>query len=73
MPQNVYIENMETGAENTYIFTDVRDTHFTKADPKKVYQRTKKVVLKNCPDDLKICENKDGICGMETEIPVERL
>ena len=73
MPQNVYIENLETGAEKTYIFTDVRDTHFTKADPKKVYQRTKKVVLKNCPEDLELCVNKDGICDLEAAIPVEKL
>lgn len=71
MPQNVYIENFETGAETTYIFTDVRDEHFVKADPQKAYQRTRKVVLKNSPD-LKICANENGVCGLESAIPVEK-
>lgn len=73
MPQTVYIENFETGAEKTYIFTDVRDEHFTKADPVKAYQRTQRVVLKDCSADLQLCENAEGLCGVEAAIPVERV
>lgn len=72
MPQNVYIENFVTGAKTTYIFNDVRDEHFVKTEPKKVYQRTKKIVLKNCPDHIGLCENKDGVCSIEMTIPVEK-
>lgn len=73
MPQNVYIENFESGAENTYIFTDVRDEHFKKDDPRKVYQRSQKAVLKNSPDNLQMCANKDGVCSLLAAVPVEKI
>lgn len=72
MPQNVHIENFKTGAKNTYIFTDVRDEHFCKADKRREYRRPQKIVIKDCREDLKVCPNENGICGILAAIPVEK-
>ncbi|MBQ8359164.1 MAG: hypothetical protein IJX37_04510 [Oscillospiraceae bacterium] len=72
MPQNVHIENLGSGADNTYIFTDVRDEHFCKADKRREYRRPRKVVVKGCGDGLKICPNEAGLCGILSAVPVEK-
>lgn len=73
MPQNVYIENFESGAGKTYIFTDVRNEHFCKEDKSKEYQRPEKIVLKDCGQEISVCENKEGVCSILAAVPVETI
>ena len=73
MPQTVYIENFESGAEKTFIFNDVRDEHFCKEDKSREYRRTKQIILKDCTREMPICQNKESVCGMLAAVPVKMI
>lgn len=73
MPQNIYVENFKSGANRTFLFNDVRDEHICKADKSKEYQRPQKIVLKDCTQEIPICENKEGVCSLLAAVPVERV
>lgn len=73
MPQTVYIENFESGAEKTFIFNDVRDEHFCKEDKSREYRRTKQIILKDCTQEMPICQNKESVCGMLAAVPVKMI